>query len=167
MPVLKRKLQRPPSREFAQISRAERLKFTQKSAHDTPFTGPASQNANLEKNPQISNWICQKMPAEMVKTSQFCCPLHFERPPSCELGDHQTESCLREVVSYKCLKFRNGWQDASSYWLLRKTCFCGGISLPAQISCLRGRHFERSRYKVFQLNIGCSEMVCLCMRLPF
>ena len=85
------------------------------------------------------------------------------------LGDHQTESCLREVVTYKCkcLKFRNGWRDASSYWLLPKTCFHGSISLPAQISCLRGRHFERSRYKVFQLNIGCSEMVCLCMRLPF
>ena len=29
------------------------------------------------------------------------------------LGDHQTESCLREVVSYKCLKFKNGWRDAS------------------------------------------------------
>ena len=72
-PVLKRKLQRPPSREFAQISRAERLKFTQKSAHDTPFTGAASQNANLETNPQISDWICQKVPAEMVKTNQFCC----------------------------------------------------------------------------------------------
>ena len=43
----------------------------------------------------------------------------------------------------------------------------GGISLPAQISCLRGRHFEWSRYKAFQLNIGCSGMVCLCMRLPF
>ena len=69
------------------------------------------------------------------------------------LGDHQTESCLQEVVSYKCLKFKNGWRDASSYWLLRKTCFRGGILLPAQISCLRGRHFERSRYKVFQLNI--------------
>ena len=83
------------------------------------------------------------------------------------LGDHQTESCLREVVSYICLKFKNGWRDASSYWLLRKTCFRGGISLPARISCLRGRHFELSRYRVFQLNIGCSEMVCLCMRLPF
>ena len=48
-------------------------------------------------------------------------------------SDHQTEGCLREVVSYKCLKFKNGWRDASSYWLLRKTCFRGGISLPAQL----------------------------------
>ena len=40
------------------------------------------------------------------------------------------------------VKFNNGWRDASSFWLLRKTCFRGGISLPAQISCLRGRHFE-------------------------
>ena len=67
-------------------------------------------------------------------------------------------------MSYRCLKFKNGWRDASSYWLLRKTCFRGGILLPAQISSLRGRYFERSRYKVFQLNIGCSEMVYLCMR---
>ena len=52
-PVLKRKLQRPPSRKFAQISRAERLKFTQKSAGDTRFTGPASQNAILETSPGI------------------------------------------------------------------------------------------------------------------
>ena len=37
--------------------------------------------------------------------------------------------------------------------------------LPAQISCLRQRHFELSGYKVSQLNIGCSEMVCLCMLL--
>ena len=27
------------------------------------------------------------------------------------LGDHQTESCLREVVSYICLKFKNGWRN--------------------------------------------------------
>ena len=118
-PVLKRKLQRPPSRKFAQISRAERLKFTQKSAGDTRFTGPASQNAILETSPgiilsraerlkftqksagdtrftgtasqnailetspEISDWICQKVPAEIVKTSQFCCPHKVQtEPPS-------------------------------------------------------------------------------------
>lgn len=51
--------------------------------------------------------------------------------------------------------------------MLWKNCFRGGISLQAQISYLRERHFERSRCKVFQPNIGCSVMVCLCMRLPF
>ena len=82
-PVLKRKLQRPPSRKFAQISRAERLKFTQKSAGDTRFTGPASQNAILETNPEISDWICKKVPGEIVKTSQFCCPYKVQtEPPS-------------------------------------------------------------------------------------
>ena len=83
------------------------------------------------------------------------------------LGDHQTESCLREVISYKRFKFKKGWRDASSDWLPRRTCFRGGFALLVQISCFRERHFELSRYRVFQLNIGCSEMVCLCMHLPF
>ena len=48
------------------------------------------------------------------------------------LGDHQTESCLREVISYKRFKFKNGWKDASSDWLPRRTCFRGGVSLLAQ-----------------------------------
>ena len=33
------------------------------------------------------------------------------------LGDHQTESCLLEVIGYECLKFKNGWRDSSSDWL--------------------------------------------------
>ena len=51
--MLKRKLQRLPFSEFAQISRAKRLKFSQKSADDTRFTQPGSQNAILERNAQI------------------------------------------------------------------------------------------------------------------
>ena len=53
LPVLKRKLQQLPFSEFAQISRAKRLKFSQKSADDTRFTQPGSQNAILERNTQI------------------------------------------------------------------------------------------------------------------
>ena len=52
-PVLKRKLQQLPFSEFAQISRAKRLKFSQKSTDDTRFTQPGSQNAILERNAQI------------------------------------------------------------------------------------------------------------------
>ena len=52
-PVLKRKLQQLPFSEFAQISRAKRLKFSQNSADDTLFTQPGSQNAILERNAQI------------------------------------------------------------------------------------------------------------------
>ena len=48
-----RKLQRLPFSEFAQLSRAKRLKFSQKSADDTRFTQPGSQNAILERNTQI------------------------------------------------------------------------------------------------------------------
>ena len=44
-PVLKRKLQQLPFSEFAQISRAKRVKFSQKSADDTRFTQLGSQNA--------------------------------------------------------------------------------------------------------------------------
>ena len=52
-PVLKRKLQELPFSEFAQMSRAKRLKFSQNSADDTLFTQPGSQNAILERNAQI------------------------------------------------------------------------------------------------------------------
>ena len=51
--MLKRKLQQLPFSEFAQISRAKRLKFSQKSADDTRFTQPGSQNAILERKAQI------------------------------------------------------------------------------------------------------------------
>ena len=54
-PVLKRKLQQLPFSEFAQMSRAKRLKFSQKSADGTRFTQPGSQNAILERNTQISS----------------------------------------------------------------------------------------------------------------
>ena len=64
-------------------------------------------------------------------------------------------------------KFRNGWSDASSDWLPRRTCFRGGISLPARISCSKGRNFERSRCKVSQISTGYSEKDCLCMPLLF
>ena len=47
------KLQQLPFSEFAQISRAKRLKFSQKSTDDTRFTQPGSQNAILERNAQI------------------------------------------------------------------------------------------------------------------
>ena len=53
MPILERKLQQIPNSEFAQISRAKRLKFSQNSADDTLFTQPGSQNAILERNAQI------------------------------------------------------------------------------------------------------------------
>ena len=62
-------------------------------------------------------------------------------------------------------KFRNGWSDASSDWLPRRTCFRGGILLPARISCSKGRNFERSRCKVSQISTGYSEKDCLCMPL--
>ena len=52
-PVLKRKLQQLPFIEFAQISRAKCLKFSQKSTDHTRFTQPGSQNAILERNAQI------------------------------------------------------------------------------------------------------------------
>ena len=52
-PVLKQKIQQLPFSEFAQISRAKRLKFSQNSADDTRFTQPGSQNAILERNAQI------------------------------------------------------------------------------------------------------------------
>ena len=73
--------ERPPSSEFAQISKAERMKFSQKSADDTRFTRPGSQNAILERNAQISDWICQNMPAEILKTSKFCCRHRVQKPP--------------------------------------------------------------------------------------
>ena len=66
--------ERPPSSKFTQISRAERLKFTQKSADDHLFTRPGSQNAILKRNTQRSNWICQKLAAEIVKTSKYLLP---------------------------------------------------------------------------------------------
>ena len=40
--------------KFAQISRAKRLKFSQKLADHTRFTQPGSQNAILERNAQIT-----------------------------------------------------------------------------------------------------------------
>ena len=43
----------------------------------------------------ISNWICQKVPAEIVKTSKFCCR-HKEQkpnsPPLCLSHMHNCES---------------------------------------------------------------------------
>ena len=63
------------------------------------------------------------------------------------LGDHQTKSCL-VVISYKCFKFKNGWRDASFDWFPRRTCF-RGISLLAQIFCLRERQIWAVKIKSF------------------
>ena len=104
--------ERPPSREFAQISRAERLKFTQKSAHETPFTGPTSQNAILETNLQISNWICQKVAAEIVKTSQFCCRHKVQKAtlPTPVLWSHSCQS-----ATHCTLWVHSNWRSKAIY----------------------------------------------------
>ena len=72
---------RPPFSEFAQISTAKRLKFSQNSADDTRFTQPGSENAILERNSQISNWICQRCLQKFWKQANSAA-VQVQKPPS-------------------------------------------------------------------------------------
>ena len=66
--MLKRKLQQLPFSEFAQISRAKRLKFSQNSADDTLFTQPGSQECHSGEKRADNNKLLSR--AKRLKFSQ-------------------------------------------------------------------------------------------------
>ena len=110
----------------------------------------------LQKN--VSRKISKSI--GIIYKSSFCLPKTFLHCLYCSL--------VYPYFLYCASVWGSTYQSNLNHvFILQKkiTCFRGGILLPARIFCLKGRHFKPSRCKVFQLDIGCSEMVCHCMPL--